>query len=72
MSQSNMNGTLSTHAILTTESGKQINLGVLDYRTGIKLDLFGKHIDLTIAWTPRLWFYKYITYPRRIKQLKEK
>lgn len=61
---------LTTHAILTTADGKQIDLGILDKRLGIKIDFFGKMIDLTFPWTPRLWVYKYIKYPRRIKQLK--
>ena len=71
-STSSVGGELTTGAILTTADGREINLGVLDKRLGVKVDFFGKLIDLTFPWTPRLWAYKYITYPRRIKQIKEK
>lgn len=73
MSQSNVGGSLSTYGVAYTADGKQIKLGQMDRRIGIKIDFFGKHIDLTYPWTPRLWWYKYITYPRRMKKLsKEK
>ena len=72
-STSTVGGQLKTAATLQTEDGKQINLGVLDNRAGIRMDFFGKHIDLTYPWTPSLWWYKYITYTRRIKLMnKEK
>lgn len=67
-STSSVSGELKTTGILITAEGKEINLGVLDNRTGIKIDLFGKHIDLTFPWTPRLWFYKHITYRQRLKK----
>lgn len=70
---SNVGGTLKTEMVMTTNDGKKINLGDVNNRSGIKIDFFGKNVDLTFPWTPRLWFYKYVTYPRRIKKLsKEK
>jgi len=45
-----MSGKLTTNAIITTNKGKEINLGVIDKR-----------------FTPRLWFYKYVTYKIRSK-----
>jgi len=68
-SESTIGGELTTSAYLVTMDGKEINLGVLDNRVGIKIDFFGKKLSLTVPWTPRLWFYKYVTYPRRIKQI---
>lgn len=50
-------GKLSTAGVLITGDGKRINLGQMDRK------LFGK-----VRWTPRLWFYKYYTYRRRLNK----
>lgn len=65
-------GELKTAAHLITKDGKDINLGVLDNRVGIKIDFFGKKLNLTFPWTPRLWFYKHVTYRIRARQLNKK
>lgn len=70
-SESTIGGTLTTGAVLHTADGKEINLGILDKRIGIKIDFFGKHLSMTVPFTPRLWFYKYVTYPLRIKKMKK-
>lgn len=70
-STSFVGGELTTSAVLTTVDGKQINLGVLDKRIGVKADVFGKKVDLTIPWTPRLWYYKFITYQLRKRKAKK-
>jgi hypothetical protein len=57
MSMSHAGGTLSTNAVITTAEGKQINLGQLDKK------LFGR-----IPWTPRLWYYKHVTYKKLTKE----
>lgn len=62
MALTSTNSHLKTNGVLITADGKHINLGQLDRK------LFGR-----IPWTPRLWFYKHITYRRRLhKQAKEK
>lgn len=70
-SNSSVGGKLKTAAILTTNDGERINLGVLDRRVGIKLDVFDRIVSLTIPWTPRLWYYKFVTYPTRIRKQKK-
>lgn len=71
-STSSVGGELKTEAIMTTADGKTINLGVLDNRVGIKIDLFGKKLSLMVPWTPRLWYYKQVTYRIRKHKIKEK
>jgi hypothetical protein len=72
MSYSAVGGELKTNAVLTTGDGKQINLGVLDKRVGIKIDFFGNKLSLTAPWTPRLWWYKHITYRLRAMKINKK
>lgn len=70
-STSSVGGELTTGAHLITHDGKDINLGVLDKKVGIKIDFFGKKLSLTVPWTPRLWYYIHVTYRiRKIKQRK--
>ncbi len=71
-SNTTIDGQLSTHAVMTTADGKEIKLGVLDKRAGIKIDFFGKKLNLTFPWTPRLWWYKYVTYRIRVIKSKDK
>jgi hypothetical protein len=66
MNISNVGGELTTGAVLVTKDGKKINLGDLDKRVGIRADVFGKKVNLTVPWTPKLWFYKHITYRHRL------
>jgi len=60
MAYTSSNGDLKTNAILITADGKEINLGHIDRK------LFGK-----IKWSPRLWYYKYITYRIRARKLRK-
>lgn len=60
MAYTSTNSNLKTNAVLVTSDGKQINLGQLDRK------LFNR-----IPWTPRLWFYKHITYRLRLHNKKE-
>jgi len=71
-STSTVGGELTTNGIMTTVDGKEINLGVLDNRVGIKIDFFGKKLSLTVPWTPRLWYYKHVTYRLRVRKLNKK
>lgn len=73
MSQtSNITGKLETSAHIITAEGKDINLGILDRKTGIELDFFGKHLFLKFSWAPRLWYYKYVIYHIRKYNLRRK
>ena len=71
-STSTVGGELTTGGVLQTADGKEINLGVLDKHVGIKIDFFGKKLNLTFPWTPRLWFYKYVTYRLRMRKYNKK
>lgn len=44
------------NAVISCADGKDRNLGRIDRKA------FG------IYWTPRVWFYRYVTYPRLARQ----